>query len=75
MALYEEIRYSSRGVLETNNFMHYKLPTRLDTGNVHVDFVESYEPTGAYGIKSIGEVVTQYILSSYSRGYLERYRC
>ena len=57
MALYEEIRYSSRGVLETNNFMHYKLPTRLDTGNVHVDFVESYEPTGAYGIKSIGEVV------------------
>ena len=57
MALYEEIRYSSRGVLETNNFMHYKLPTRLDTGNIHVDFVESYEPTGAYGIKSIGEVV------------------
>ena len=57
MALYEEIRYSSRGVLETNNFMHYKLPTRLDTGRIHVDFVESYEPSGAYGIKSIGEVV------------------
>ena len=57
MALYEEVRYSSRGVLETNNFMHYKIPSRLDTGNIHVGFVESYEPSGAYGIKSIGEVV------------------
>lgn len=57
MALYEEVRYTSRGVLETNNFMHYKLPTRLDTGKVNIDFVESYEPSGAFGIKSIGEVV------------------
>ena len=43
--------------METNNFMLYKLPTRLDTGRVHVDFVESHEPTGAFGVKSIGEVV------------------
>ena len=57
MALYEEVRYASRGNMETNNFMLYKLPTRLDTGRVHVDFVESHEPTGAFGVKSIGEVV------------------
>ncbi len=57
MALYEEIRYASNGRLETNNFMTYKIPTRQDTGRIHVDFVESHEPTGAFGVKSIGEVV------------------
>lgn len=57
MALYEEVRYTSRGNQETNNLMTYKIPTRLDVGNLHVEFVESYEPSGAYGVKSIGEVV------------------
>ena len=57
MALTEEINYSSTGRLETNNLMHYKIPTRLDMGRLHVDFVESHEPTGAFGVKSIGEVV------------------
>jgi len=57
MALYEEVRYTKRGSQETNNLMTYKIPTRLDIGNLHVEFVESYEPSGAYGVKSIGEVV------------------
>lgn len=57
MALTEDIRYSPKGRLETNNFMTYKIPTRLDMGRLHVDFVESHEPTGAFGVKSIGEVV------------------
>lgn len=57
MALTEEVRYSSTGRLETNNFMHYKVPTRQDFGPITVDFVESYEPSGAFGVKSIGEVV------------------
>lgn len=57
MALYEDVRYSSTGKLETNNFMLYKIPTRQDVGSIHVGFVESYEESGAYGVKSIGEVV------------------
>ena len=57
MALYEDVRYSSNGRLETNNFMTYKIPTRQDIGEVHTAFVESYEESGAYGVKSIGEVV------------------
>lgn len=57
MALYEDIRYSSNGRLETNNFMTYKIPTRQDIGEVHTAFVESYEESGAYGVKSIGEIV------------------
>ncbi len=57
MALYEDVRYSKNGRLETDNFMTYKLPTRQDIGELHTEFVESYEPTSAYGVKSIGEVV------------------
>lgn len=57
MGLYEEVRYSDKGRLETNNFMLYKVPTRQDMGELDVAFVESYEPTGGFGAKSIGEVV------------------
>lgn len=58
MALYEDARYNEKGKLMTNNLMVYKVPTRVDIGNIVVDFAESYEPTGPYGAKSIGEVVT-----------------
>ena len=37
--------------------MSYKLPTRLDIGSIRVAFEPSYEPTGPFGAKSIGEVV------------------
>ena len=57
MALYEDVRYSASGKLETDTFMTYKIPTRQDMGTLHTEFVESYEPTSAYGVKSIGEVV------------------
>ena len=49
MALYEDVRYSNNGRLETNNLMTYKIPTRQDIGELHVDLVESYEPTGGFG--------------------------
>lgn len=58
MALFEEVREDSRGKMITNNFMEYKIPSRLDINNIIVDFAESYEPTGPFGAKSIGEVVT-----------------
>lgn len=57
MALYEDVRYTSKGKMETNNFMLYKIPTREDMGKLEVDFVASYEPTAGNGQKSIGEVV------------------
>jgi len=37
--------------------MQYKIPSRLDVGTIRVDFESSYEPTGPFGAKSIGEVV------------------
>ncbi|SCG81686.1 aldehyde oxidase and xanthine dehydrogenase, molybdopterin binding [Proteiniborus sp. DW1] len=58
MALFEEVREDSRGRMITNELMEYKIPSRLDINNIIVDFAESYEPTGPFGAKSIGEVVT-----------------
>lgn len=57
MALYEEVRYDSRGNLQSNSFMTYKIPGRKDIGRIRVEFEESHEPTGPFGAKSIGEVV------------------
>lgn len=57
MALFEDVRYNAKGKMETNSFMTYKIPTRLDAGVVKVAFEESYEPTGPFGAKSVGEVV------------------
>ena len=34
-----------------------KVPTRLDMGRLKVEFEHSYEPTGPFGAKSIGEIV------------------
>ncbi|HIP92116.1 MAG TPA: xanthine dehydrogenase family protein molybdopterin-binding subunit, partial [Thermotoga sp.] len=56
MALFEDVIYDKRGRLLTNNMMFYKIPSRLDFGKIIVDIVESYEPTGPYGAKSVAEV-------------------
>lgn len=57
MALYEDIIYSNKGKNYSNSFMQYKIPSRLDVGNIRVEFESSYEPTGPFGAKSIGEIV------------------
>ena len=40
-----------------DSLMQYKIPSRLDVGRLHVEFESSYEETGPFGAKSIGEVV------------------
>ena len=57
MTLFENIQYSPEGKLRNNSFMQYKIPTRLDMGKLQVEFQSSYEPTGPFGAKSIGEIV------------------
>ena len=57
MALYEDVTYSPKGQVYENSLMQYKIPTRLDVGNIQVEFESSYEKTGPFGAKSIGEVV------------------
>ncbi|OGO79410.1 MAG: aldehyde oxidase [Clostridiales bacterium GWB2_37_7] len=57
LAMYEDVRYDKVGRMTTNSFMQYKIPTRKDIGNIRVTFEESFEPSGPFGAKSIGEVV------------------
>ena len=57
MALYEDICYSASGKMESNSFLQYKIPSRLDVGKIRIEFESSYEPTGPFGAKSIGEIV------------------
>ena len=57
MALFEEVQYTEEGRMINNSFMQYKLPARVDYGKIRVEFESSYEPTGPYGAKSIGEIV------------------
>lgn len=57
MTLYENIQYDDKGRLRNNSFMQYKVPTRLDTGRMRVEFESSYEESGPFGAKSIGEIV------------------
>lgn len=58
LAMFEDVKYDNRGKLLTDSFMQYKIPCRKDIRNVRVAFEESYEPTGPFGAKSIGEVGT-----------------
>lgn len=57
MALYEDVQYTDKGKIRNNSFMQYKIPSRKDIGDVRVEFESSYEPTGPFGAKSIGELV------------------
>ena len=55
--LMEDVTRTPKGALRESSLFTYRLPTRLDTGRINVEFEHSYEPTGPFGAKSIGEVV------------------
>jgi xanthine dehydrogenase molybdenum-binding subunit len=55
-ALTEELLFDEvTGEPLNNNFLDYKLPTALDLPPIGVDFVETFEPTGPFGNKALGE--------------------
>ena len=55
--LMEDVTRTPKGAIRESSLFTYRLPTRLDTGRINVEFEHSYEPTGPFGAKSIGEVV------------------
>ena len=57
MALTENITRNAQGGVRENSLMQYKIPTRIDYGHLNVEFESSYEPSGPFGAKSIGEIV------------------
>ncbi len=54
-ALSEQLLYNEKGEPLNNNFLDYKLPTSMDTPELHVAFVETVDPSGPYGNKALGE--------------------
>jgi probable selenate reductase molybdenum-binding subunit len=56
MAMFENVQYSKKGSLISNTLMTYKIPTRVDINNLTTVFVDSYEKSGPFGAKSVGEI-------------------
>jgi xanthine dehydrogenase molybdenum-binding subunit len=55
-ALAEQLLFDEKtGKPRNNNLLDYKLPTILDTPDIGVAFVETDDPTGPFGNKSLGE--------------------
>jgi CO/xanthine dehydrogenase Mo-binding subunit len=57
MALYEDVTRTPEGRIREDSFMQYKIPSRVDLPKMRVAFESSYEQSGPFGAKSIGEVV------------------
>ena len=57
MALLENIQYNAQGRMLNDSLLQYRIPTRQEAGTIRIEFVPSYEPTGPFGAKSIGELV------------------
>jgi CO/xanthine dehydrogenase Mo-binding subunit len=54
-ALQEEILFDEAGRQINPNLTNYIMPTTLDMPEIEVDIVESYDPTGPFGAKGVGE--------------------
>lgn len=55
--MYENVVYDENGKMLSNNYHNYKIPCICDIPEIETAFEQSYEPTGPFGAKSIGEVV------------------
>ena len=51
----EQLLYNDAGRPLNGNLLDYKLPTALDTPELHADFVQPVDPSGPYGNKALGE--------------------
>ncbi|MHB1654295.1 MAG: xanthine dehydrogenase molybdenum-binding subunit XdhA [Desulfitobacteriaceae bacterium] len=55
-ALSEQMLFDEKtGKPLNNNLLDYKLPTIMDTPDIGAAFVETDDPTGPFGVKSLGE--------------------
>ena len=55
-ALTEELRFDERGAARNPAFVDYKVFSPLDMPAMETILVEDPEPTGPYGVKSVGEI-------------------
>lgn len=54
-ALEEEMLFDANGRHINPNLTNYIMPTSLDAPEIEVDIVDSYDPTGPFGAKGVGE--------------------
>lgn len=55
-ALSEQLLYDEKtGRMRNDNLLDYKIPTSMDVPPMEAHFVETYEPTGPFGNKALGE--------------------
>jgi len=54
-ALQEEILFDTAGRQINPNLTNYIMPTSLDMPEIEVNIVKSYDPTGPFGAKGVGE--------------------
>ena len=59
----EEMSYYN-GLLLNNNFLDYKIPTTLDTPEIHTNIIETIDPEGPFGAKETGEGAIHAVLPS-----------
>lgn len=57
LALLEDIKFDKKGRVISDSLMQYKIPSRIECKNIRVELSNSYEQTGPFGAKSVGEVV------------------
>jgi len=55
-ALTEEMSFSATGRMVNASLQEYKVPTSLDLPDIKALIVESPEPSGPFGAKSVGEI-------------------
>ena len=55
-ALTEEMQFTLRGRTRNPDLAHYKIPGAVDLPPITVMLVDSYEPTGPMGAKSVAEI-------------------
>lgn len=56
MAGYEDVKYSSKGSLISNAFLSYTIPNTKNIIKLTTEFADSYEESGPFGAKSVGEI-------------------
>jgi CO/xanthine dehydrogenase Mo-binding subunit len=55
-SLYEELTFSKKGTPTNASLFGYKIPDRSSYGKVTAELVDSYEPSGPFGAKSVSEI-------------------
>lgn len=59
MAMFEEVQYGRESdYILSRDLQSYKIPCQMDMPRLDVEFIESIEPSGPFGAKSLGEIST-----------------